>query len=71
MPPCRELQTRFSVQNNRTVPDWGKAIFSTECVLMRPTDGQQIAEFLKYAIALSEFHVQVRCGALWFEKVNG
>lgn len=86
------------MESNRAAPEWGRAIFSPLCVLLRPTDDQQarrgrrrlggacrltpwvggaparllcsadvhfrqcrskqVAQFLKYAIALTKMHVQ-------------
>jgi len=57
--PMRELQERYGVATNRMIPDWGAAIFSPLCVCMRPSSSQEVAAFLKYAIALSSFHVQM------------
>lgn len=34
--PCRELQERYSMATNRATPEWGKAIFSDLCVILRP-----------------------------------
>jgi phycocyanobilin:ferredoxin oxidoreductase len=47
------------VETNRLVPDWGRAIFSPLCVCMRPSSPAEVGAFLKYAIALSQFHVQI------------
>ena len=45
--------------NNRTKPDWGEAIFSEHCVIMRPSDEAALADFIKYAIAVTRMHLQL------------
>lgn len=45
--------------NNRTKPDWGEAIFSEHCVIMRPTGDAAVADFIKYAIAVTRMHLQL------------
>lgn len=55
----RELQARYGLETNRRVPDWGAAIFSPLCVLMRPETDADLAAFLKYTIALAQYHAQV------------
>ena len=59
MHACRELQERYGVASNRATPEWGAAIFSPLCVLMRPTTGAELGAFLKYTLALVHFHVQL------------
>ncbi|KAG7668407.1 hypothetical protein Ndes2526B_g00872 [Nannochloris sp. 'desiccata'] len=54
-----ELQIKYGLESNRTIPDWGSAIFSKLCVIVRPSTPQEVAQFLKYAIALANFHVQI------------
>jgi hypothetical protein len=34
--PCRELQKQYGMTTNRATPEWGKAIFSDLCVILRP-----------------------------------
>jgi phycocyanobilin:ferredoxin oxidoreductase len=54
-----ELAAKYGVQSNRQVPEWGKDIFSDHCVICRPQKPEEVAAFLKYAIALTLFHVQM------------
>jgi phycocyanobilin:ferredoxin oxidoreductase len=54
-----ELQIKYGLESNRTIPEWGSAIFSKLCVIVRPESPQEVAKFLKYAIALANFHVQI------------
>lgn len=63
---CRELQQRYQLENNRDIPPWGRAIFSPCCVIMRPQGGEDLGRFLKYALALTQMHVQV---GHWFGTV--
>ena len=53
-----DLQVKYGLESNRTIPDWGSAIFSKLCVIVRPTTPKEVASFLKYAIALTNVHVQ-------------
>jgi phycocyanobilin:ferredoxin oxidoreductase len=57
--PVRQLQARYQLENNRSIPPWGQAIFSPCCVIMRPQGGEDLGRFLKYALALTQLHVQV------------
>ena len=34
--PHRELQKQYGMTTNRATPEWGKAIFSDLCVILRP-----------------------------------
>lgn len=54
-----DLQGRYGMESNRSVPEWGAAIFSPLCVCLRPQAPADVAAFLKYAIALINFHVQI------------
>ncbi|KAK9796624.1 hypothetical protein WJX73_002588 [Symbiochloris irregularis] len=51
------LQSQLGLSSNRQTPEWGKAIFSDLCLLMRPTSPQDLAGFLKYAIALHQAYL--------------
>jgi hypothetical protein len=44
---------------SRSIPDWGKAIFSPLAVCMRPTTPEGLAGFIKYCIALTRAHIMV------------
>jgi hypothetical protein len=57
----RQLQERYQLESNRSIPDWGRAIFSPFCVIMRPTSAEDLGRFLKYALALTRVHTEV-CG---------
>lgn len=59
MPCARKIQAQYNMENNRTTPEWGNAIFSEMCVIMRPITSGDLADFLKYAIALSRMHMQL------------
>ena len=52
------LQEKYNVKTNRSIPEWGKEIFSPLCVLMRPSDPEDVRKFMKYGLALADFHVQ-------------
>ena len=56
---CRELQARYQLESNRSIPEWGAAIFSPLCVIVRPDSSEEVGRFLKYALALTQLHVQV------------
>ena len=53
------MQAKYSLESNRSVPEWGAAIFSEYCIIVRPQSPTEIAAFLKYAIALVNFHMQI------------
>lgn len=57
--PVSELQGKYDLESNRGVPDWGKAIFSPLCVIMRPESSEDLGRFLKYTLALTQLHVQI------------
>lgn len=57
--PVRDLQARYGLESNRGVPDWGRAIFSPLCIIVRPQSGDELGRFLKYALALTQMHVQI------------
>lgn len=52
------IQKKYDVATNRSIPDWGKEIFSEYCILMRPETPADVGKFIKYALALTHFHVQ-------------
>lgn len=49
----RQLQETYGLVNNREMPEWGARIFSPMCVLVRPSSPEDMAKFVKYAIAVS------------------
>lgn len=55
----RQLQEQYGMATNRATPEWGQAIFSDLCVILRPEGPEQVSNFLKYAIALSRVHLQL------------
>ena len=67
---CRELQSRYDLENNRVIPDWGKEIFSEYCIIMRPTEPKQLSNFIKYTISLTHSHLQIaqQCSKLSANK---
>ena len=59
---CRELQEAYQLTNTRSIPDWGKDIFSDLCIIMRPSSLEDIASFVKYTIALVQAHLSITNG---------
>lgn len=55
----RALQQQYHLENNRAVPSWGKEIFSDLCIIMRPSAPEELANFIKYTIALTQAHLQI------------
>ena len=55
----RQLQEKYRMTNNRTKPEWGEAIFSEHCVITRPAGEEALADFVKYAIAVTRMHLQI------------
>jgi hypothetical protein len=55
----RKLQEELRMENNRTIPEWGRAIFSDLCVIMRPVSSDDVRAFVGYAIALTRTHLQI------------
>lgn len=51
------LQATFGMASNRQVPQWGAAIFSAHCVIVRPQEPGHLAAFLAYTRALTEYHM--------------
>ena len=45
------------MESNRSIPEWGKAIFSDLCVIVRPETAEDLERFLRYTIALHEVHI--------------
>ncbi len=56
---CRQLQQQYHLENNRAVPSWGKEIFSDLCIIIRPSASEELANFVKYTIALTQAHLQL------------
>ena len=50
MMPCRELQKQYGMTTNRATPEWGKAIFSDLCVILRPQASK--TSMMKFELAL-------------------
>lgn len=59
----RELQGQLGLSSNRQAPEWGRAIFSDLCILMRPSTSSELASFLKYAIALHQAYLNAFASA--------
>lgn len=59
METMQELQQMYLTDpsNQRQVPEWGKAIFSPQCICMTPKSHEELAGFLKYSIALHRAHL--------------
>ncbi|EIE26217.1 ferredoxin-dependent bilin reductase [Coccomyxa subellipsoidea C-169] len=53
------LQEKYGLQNNRTVPEWGQAIFSDMCVIVRPENPDELSRFIQYCIALHQTHLML------------
>lgn len=51
------LQEHYGLENNRTTPEWGQAIFSDMCVIMRPENPDELSRFLQYCITLHRTHL--------------
>jgi phycocyanobilin:ferredoxin oxidoreductase len=54
-----ELQSKYGTAVNRNLPEWGKALFSPYCVCLRPETSSQLSSFIKYSIALTNFHMTI------------
>jgi len=50
---------RGGAGGSRTIPDWGRDIFSPLCVCVRPRSGAELAGFVDYATALCRAHLQL------------
>lgn len=61
METMQELQELFlnDPSNQRQVPEWGKAIFSPQCVCITPKDHEELEGFCMYAIALHRAHLML------------
>lgn len=53
----RDLQSTYKTP--RSLPQWGREIFSDVCVAVRPTSPEEVASFITYAAALTRLHMQV------------
>ena len=53
----RQLQEVHGMESNRSVPEWGKAIFSDLCVIVRPGSAEELERFMLYTIALHQVHI--------------
>jgi phycocyanobilin:ferredoxin oxidoreductase len=56
----RELQEAHLADEpatNRTVPEWGRSIFSPLAVCMRPSGDEALLGFVKYAVAAARAHL--------------
>jgi hypothetical protein len=58
VPPQILLGAEESV-HDRKIPEWGKSIFSSQCVCIRPSEPEELAGFMKYAVALTRAHLMV------------
>lgn len=55
---CRRLlQEQFGLESNRSIPEWGRDIFSDMCVIVRPEDPDELSRFIQYCIALHQTHL--------------
>lgn len=54
-----QLQETFleNGEGSRTIPEWGKQIFSPLCVCIRPQTTEELTGFVKYSIALTRAHL--------------
>ena len=55
----RALQAQWGVENNRALPEWGRAVFSDLCIMMRPAGEAELTAFVKYCIALAHAYLEV------------
>lgn len=51
-----DLQAKYRLESNRRVPEWGSAIFSRLCIIMRPGSKDDLLRFMGYALDLAELH---------------
>mmetsp|Transcript_22628 Transcript_22628/g.62806 ORF Transcript_22628/g.62806 Transcript_22628/m.62806 type:complete len:397 (-) Transcript_22628:211-1401(-) len=51
------IQQQFAVE--RKPPEWGKGIFSNQCVLVRPTTPEETGAFVKYVVSALSVHLKV------------
>lgn len=47
------------MQTSRAMPDWGREIFSEQCIMIRPDSADELERFFKYAIALTRVHLRL------------
>ena len=56
---CRELKDIYGVDSNRDIPEWGKNIFSSQCLIMRCHDEQDREDFIEYLVAMVRVHLRL------------
>ena len=55
----RALQAQWGVENNRALPEWGRAVLSDLCIMMTPAGEAELTAFVKYTIALAHAYMEV------------
>ena len=55
----RALQAQWGVENNRALPEWGRAVLSDLCIMMTPAGEAELTAFVKYCIALAHAYLEV------------
>ena len=48
----RQLQQQYGVENNRVMPEWGRAVLSDMCIMTRPGSEEELLAFFKYCVAV-------------------
>ena len=59
----RQLQQKYGMESNRSIPEWGRAIFSDLCVIMCPETADELRRFLLYTVALHKAHLLLSSNA--------
>lgn len=47
------------MENNRALPEWGRAVLSDLCIMMTPAGEAELTAFVKYCIALAHAYLEV------------
>lgn len=55
----QKLQEEYGMATNRAIPEWGRSIFSDLCVILRPSNPEDVSNFLQYALAMTRVHLQM------------
>lgn len=73
----RRLQEEVGLASNREPPDWGRAIFSEQCVLLQPPSPAQASAFASYASDLHRAYLRFAAqaqpldGSRWATSFGG
>lgn len=47
------------MENNRALPEWGRAVLSDLCIMMTPAGEAELTALVKYCIALAHAYLEV------------